>query len=77
MVPGMDRARLLTGLLRNNWRDFFAESRDGLKQAPRTLQNPEYGLADASCIRHIALKTGSSSPGELVMTFSTSDVAAC
>ena len=37
----------------------------------------ELGLTDAGCICQHALKTGSSSPGELEMTFSTSEVAVC
>ena len=37
----------------------------------------EFGLTDSGCVFQHRLNTGSSSPGELEMTFSTSAVAVC
>ena len=40
-------------------------------------QHAELGVADARCVLQHSLETGSSSPGELLMTCSTSEVAVC
>ena len=40
-------------------------------------QRAESGVADARRVRQHGLNTGSSSPGELEMTCSTSEVAVC
>ena len=42
-----------------------------------TVQDAKLGLADTSRISSIAWKTGSNSPGEELMTCSTSEVAVC
>ena len=42
-----------------------------------SIQNAELGLAMRRAFSSIAWNTGSSSPGELLMTCSTSDVAVC
>ena len=41
------------------------------------VQDAEFGLADAHGVLQHRVETGSSSPGELLMTFSTSAVAVC
>ena len=40
-------------------------------------QDAELGIANATAFASIASNTGSSSPGELLMTCSTSEVAVC
>ena len=78
-MPGLSR-RSTTGLLSAKISiSLFAVNCDEAKDGSIAQdQIAERGLTDAELHSPtIALKTGSSSPGELEMTLSTSDVAVC
>ena len=75
--PGLSR-RSSTGLRRDNRRGLLAVSGDGAKEISLAQeQTAERGLADADCILQHGIEHGLNSPGELEMTFRTSEVAVC
>ena len=76
-TPGLSR-RSITGFAAKIDVAFLAVERDGAKDRPSQRNKlPNVASQMRVAFSNIALKTGSSSPGELEITFSTSEVAVC